>query len=97
MNNKIYLGGLAYSVTDHELTELCSQHGNVESASVVKDRYTNDSRGFGFVEMSTQEEAEKVIQALDGTELQGRTLKVNIAKPREDRPRGENRSRGPRY
>ncbi len=97
MNNKLYVGGLAYSVTDQELIELCSQHGNVESGSVVKDRDTNNSRGFGFVEMSTQEEAEKAIKALDGTDLQGRTLKVNIAKPREDRPRGDGRYRGPRY
>ena len=91
MNNKLYVGGLAYSVTDQELNTLCGQYGNVESATVVKDRDTNNSRGFGFVEMSTQEEAEKAIQALDGTDLQGRALKVNIAKPRSDRPRGGDR------
>ena len=96
MNTKLYVGGLAYSVTDQELVELCSQHGSVESASVVKDRDTNNSRGFGFVEMSTQEEAEKTIKALDGTDLQGRTLKVNIAKPREDRPRNDGGYRGSR-
>ena len=61
MENKLYVGGLAYAVTDQELSDLCSQHGNVESATVVKDRETNNSRGFGFVEMSTQEEAEKAI------------------------------------
>ena len=97
MNNKLYIGGLAYSVTDEELIELCSQHGSVESGSVVKDRYTNNSRGFGFVEMSTQEEAEKAIKALDGTDHQGRTLKVNIAKPKGDREGGNGRNRGPRY
>jgi len=93
MNNKLYVGGLAYSVTDQELEELFSSHGNVESASVVKDRDTSRSRGFGFVEMSTQEEAEKAIKALDGTDLQGRSLTVNIAKPRTDRPQ----NRGRRY
>jgi RNA recognition motif-containing protein len=91
MNNKLYVGGLAYSVTDQELNNLCGQYGNVESAIVVKDRETNNSRGFGFVEMSTQEEAEKAIQALNGSDLQGRELKVNIAKPRSDRPRGGGR------
>ena len=76
MENKLYVGGLAYAVTDQELSDLCSQHGNVESATVVKDRETNNSRGFGFVEMSTQEEAEKAIQALNGTDLQGRAQPV---------------------
>ena len=97
MNNKLYVGGLAYSVTDQELSSLFGQHGSVESATVVKDRDTNNSRGFGFVEMSTQEEAEKAIQALNGTDLQGRALMVNIAKPRADRPRGGGQNRGPRY
>ena len=97
MNNKLYIGGLAYSVTDEDLNSLCSQHGSVESATVVKDRDTNNSRGFGFVEMSTQEEAEKAIQALNGTDLQGRTIMVNVAKPREDRQRGGGRNSGPRY
>lgn len=97
MNNKLYVGGLAYSVTDQELNTLCGRYGNVESASVVKDRDTSNSRGFGFVEMTTQEEAEKAIQALDRTDLQGRTLKVNMAKPRTDRPQGGSPFRPPRY
>jgi len=97
MNNKLYIGGLAYSVTDQELNELCSQYGSVESATVVKDRDTNNSRGFGFVEMNTQEEAEKAIEALNGSDHQGRSLIVNIAKPRADRPRNQDRNRGPRY
>jgi RNA recognition motif-containing protein len=89
MNKKIYIGGLSYSVTDDILHELFTAHGTVESANVVTDRYTGNSRGFGFVEMSTQQEAEAAIEALNGTEHMGRTLTVNISKPREGgRPRG---------
>jgi len=88
MNKNIYVGGLPYSVTDERLRETFSTHGTVESARVITDKYSGESRGFGFVEMSTQEEAEKAISALNSTELDGRTLTVNIAKPRGDRPRG---------
>jgi RNA recognition motif-containing protein len=93
MSSKLYVGGLPYAVTDQELSNLFAQHGTVETANVVKDRDTDRSRGFGFVEMSSQDEAEKAIQALNGTDLQGRALTVNVAKPRTDRPRGENRDR----
>ena len=72
MNKKLYVGGLPYSVTDEQLTELFEPHGTVESAKVITDRYTDRSRGFGFVEMSTQAEAEAAIAALNGTELEGR-------------------------
>jgi RNA recognition motif-containing protein len=88
MNKNIYVGGLPYSVTDEQLQETFAPHGTVESAKVITDKYTGNSRGFGFVEMSTQEEAEKAIEALNGTELDGRTLTVNMARPRGDRPRG---------
>ena len=88
MNKNIYVGGLPYSVTDQELEETFSAHGTVESAKVITDKYTGSSRGFGFVEMGTQQEAEKAIEALNGTELGGRTLTVNMAKPRGDRQRG---------
>ena len=97
MNKKIYVGGLAYSVTDQELQGLFTKHGNVASANVVKDRDTDNSRGFGFVEMSTQEEAEKAIEALNGTDLQGRALTVNVARPRADRSRSEGRNDRDRY
>ena len=83
-------------MTDDQLQELFTPHGTVESAKVITDRYTARSRGFGFVEMSTQEEAEKAIAALNGTELEGRSLTVNLSKPREDRPRGGNRGGGDR-
>jgi cold-inducible RNA-binding protein len=94
MNKKLYVGGLSYNVNDTQLQQLFASHGTVESAKVVMDRETDRSRGFGFVEMSTQEEAEKAIAALNGTQLDGRSLTVNISKPREDRPsRGGGRDR----
>ena len=88
MNKKLYVGGLAYSVTDDQLQKLFSAHGTVESAKVITDKFTDRSRGFGFVEMSTQQEAEKAIQALNGTQHEGRSLTVNISKPREERSGG---------
>lgn len=94
MNKKLYVGGLPYSITDQQLEELFTTHGTVESAKVITDKFTDRSRGFGFVEMSSQQEAEAAIAALNGTELEGRTLTVNIAKAREDRPRGGGRSGG---
>jgi len=88
MEKKLFVGGLPYSVTDDQLRELFAAHGTVESATVVVDRYTDRSRGFGFVEMSSEEEAQRAIAALNGSELQGRNLTVNISKPRESRPQG---------
>ena len=88
MNKKLYVGGLAYSVTDAQLQQLFAGHGTVESAKVITDRETDRSRGFGFVEMGTQEEAEKAIAALNGTLLEGRNLTVNMSRPREDSGRG---------
>jgi RNA recognition motif-containing protein len=86
MNKKLYVGGLSYSVTDSQLQAMFAGHGTVESAKVVTDRDTGRSRGFGFVEMGTQEEAEKAVAALNGTQQDGRSLTVNPSKPREDRP-----------
>ena len=88
MNKKLYVGGLSYSVTDTQLSEIFQAHGTVESAKVITDRDTDRSRGFGFVEMSTQQEAEQAIKALNGTELEGRSLTVNESKPRENRAAG---------
>jgi RNA recognition motif-containing protein len=88
MAKKLFVGGLPYSVTDDELHALFAAHGNVESATVVVDRYTDRSRGFGFVEMSTDEEAQKAIDALNGSQLQGRSLTVNVSRPRESRDQG---------
>ncbi len=88
MNKNIYVGNLSYSVTDQQLLESFSAHGAVESARVITDKFSGNSRGFGFVEMSTQEEAEKAIEVLNGSEIDGRALNVNMAKPREERSRG---------
>ena len=84
-SNKLYVGGLPYSVTDDKLQEIFSPHGTVESARVITDRMTGRSRGFGFVEMSSQSEAEEAIQKMNGTDLEGRSLTVNEAKPQQER------------
>ena len=83
MNQKLYVGNLSYSTTDQELQDLFGQHGTVQSANVVTDRYTGRSRGFGFVEMGSGEEAKQAIEGLNGTEFQGRNLVVNEARPKE--------------
>jgi RNA recognition motif-containing protein len=82
---KLYVGNLSFQTSSQDLEELFAGFGTVESASVVEDRETGRSRGFGFVEMSSQEEGEKAIAELNGQEVAGRELKVNEAKPREDR------------
>ena len=91
MSTKLYVGNLAFQTTGQELEELFAQAGKVESASVVEDRETGRSRGFGFVEMSTQEEAAAAIDQFNGKEVAGRQLKVNEAKPRENRGGGGGR------
>src|SRR5436309_6616533 len=88
MSNKIYVGGLPYSVTDGQLQEVFSAHGTVESARVISDKFTGQSRGFGFVEMSSGGEAQTAIQALNGSQMDGRTLVVNEAKPMVRRDNG---------
>jgi RNA recognition motif-containing protein len=89
MAKNIYVGNLAWGVTNEDLLELFGQHGKVVSAQVISDRETGRSRGFGFVEMENDQEAENAIQALNGAMHNNRPLTVNVAKPREDRgPRG---------
>jgi len=88
----IYVGNLAYSVTQDELREAFSAYGQVESANLITDKFTGESKGFGFVEMPKNSEADAAIKALNETRLKGRNLKVNQAKPRTDRP-----SRGRRF
>lgn len=87
MAKRIYVGGLPYSAVEEDLENLFASSGTVTSAAVVTDRYTGQSKGFGFVEMSTDAEADAAISTLNGTMLSGRTLTVNEAKPREERPR----------
>jgi len=83
MGSKIYVGGLPYSATEQQLNELFAVHGTVESARVITDKFTGRSRGFGFVEMSSNAEAQSAIQALNGTYLDGRSLTVNEARSQE--------------
>jgi RNA recognition motif-containing protein len=93
---KLYVGNLAFQTSSEDLQELFAQAGTVESASVVEDRETGRSRGFGFVEMASKEEGQKAIEQFNGKELNGRNLNVNEARPREDRggPRGGSGGRG---
>jgi RNA recognition motif-containing protein len=86
METKLYVGNLAFSTTEEELQSLFSQAGTVKSVALIKDRDTGRSRGFGFVEMETQADTEKAISMFHGTAVGDRTLTVNIARPREDRP-----------
>ncbi len=88
MGNKLYVGNLAYSVRDESLQEAFSQFGTVISAKVMMDRETGRSKGFGFVEMSTDDEAQSAINGMNGQALEGRAIVVNVARPREDRPGG---------
>ncbi|HSK70541.1 MAG TPA: RNA-binding protein [Pyrinomonadaceae bacterium] len=91
---KLYVGNLSFNTSSHELEEMFSQVGTVESANVVEDRETGRSRGFGFVEMSSKEEGNQAIEEFNGKEIDGRELKVNEAKPRESG--GGNRGGGGR-
>ncbi|HIE50332.1 MAG TPA: RNA-binding protein [Armatimonadetes bacterium] len=90
--NNIYVGNLAYTVTEDELTECFGEYGEVIKINLITDKFSGQSKGFGFVEMAKQIDAEEAIKALNGFLLNGRNLKVNMARPREDRP-----SRKPRY
>lgn len=85
MNNKLYVGNLPYSVTEQELKALFEESGKVTSVAIITDRNSGRSKGFGFVELSDQGEAEDAIQRFNGFEFMGRELKVSVARPREDR------------
>ncbi len=91
MNKKLHVGNLGYDVTGAQLEQLFSEHGTVESANVIEDRATGRSKGFGFVEMSSGEEARAASTALDGHNLDGRTIKVSEAKPRPSAGGGRER------
>lgn len=88
----IYVGNLPYSVTDDDLRETFSQYGDVSNVQLISDRFTGASKGFGFVEMDNNSEADAAIKALNGTDMKGRRITVNQARPKSDRP-----SQGRRY
>lgn len=94
MGSKIYVGGLPYAATEQQLSELFATHGAVESARVITDKFTGQSRGFGFVEMASDSEAQSAITALNGADFGGRTLTVNEARPQEPRTGGGGGGRG---
>ena len=96
MGRKLYVGNLAFSVTESSLNDLFSQHGTVESCRLITDRDSGRSKGFGFVEMSTDEEAQAAISALSGHEWEGRALTVNEARPEAPRSGGGGFGSGPR-
>jgi RNA recognition motif-containing protein len=85
MVKKLYVGGISFNTTEEQLQEEFAKFGSVESATVIRDRYSNRSRGFGFVEMSSDSEAEEAIKSLNGTMFDGRQITVNYAKERRDR------------
>ena len=85
MAMKLYVGGLAYSVTDQELQQFFSEQGKVVSATVIKDKFSGESKGFGFVEMEDIKEGQNAIKELNGKDLNGRSIMVNQARPQEDR------------
>jgi len=89
MATRLFVGNLSFNTTEGDILDLFKQAGNVTACNLIVDKFTNKSRGFGFVEMSSQEEATKAIADINGKELDGRALTVNEAKPREERPRGD--------
>ena len=88
MENRLFVGGLSFNTTENDLQDACAAHGTVQEVSIVMDRDTRKSKGFGFVTMGTEEEAQAVISALNGKSLDGRNLTVNLARPREERGGG---------
>ena len=90
MSNKLFVGNLSFNVTENDLQDAFAAYGTVTETNLMMDRATNKPRGFGFVTMSTEDEAQKAITGLNGTELDGRALTVNVARPREE---GSNRGR----
>lgn len=86
MANKLFVGNISYNSTEDSLKDYFSGAGEVQSVAIITDKFSGRSKGFGFIEMATDEEAAKAVEMFDGKELDGRELKVNEARPREDRP-----------
>ena len=96
MSTKLFVGNLSFNTTENDLQDAFAAHGTVVETNLMMDRTTGRPRGFGFITMGSPEEAEKAIQAMNGAQLDGRALTVNIARPREERPPGGGGGRGPR-
>ena len=94
MNNKLFVGNLSFETTENDLNDAFAAHGTVTETNLVMDRTTNRSRGFAFVTMSTDDEAQKAISSMNGADLNGRAITVNVARPREERPSGGRRGFG---
>jgi cold-inducible RNA-binding protein len=94
MSNKLFVGNLSFDTTENDLQDAFAAHGTVNETNLMIDRTTNRSRGFAFITMSTVEEAQKAITAMNGVQLDGRAITVNVAKPREERPAGGRREFG---
>lgn len=90
MAKKLFVGSLPYSATQAQVEDLFKKSGTVASCQLITDKYSGQSKGFAFVEMSSDDEADKAIKELDGTEMDGRKIVVNVARPKEDRPRNDN-------
>ncbi len=96
MSTKLFVGNLSFNTTENDLSDAFAAHGTVVEANLMMDRMSGRPRGFGFVTMGSPEEAQKAIDAMNGQQLDGRALTVNIARPREERPAGGGGGRGPR-
>ena len=96
MAKKLFVRGFPYNTTSSQLEDIFSKIGKVISCDIIKDRDTGQSKGFGFIEMENDKEADEAIEKLNDTELEGRKIVVNVARPREERPRFDNRGGGPR-
>ena len=97
MSNKLFVGNLSFDTTENDLNDAFAAHGTVTETNLLMDRETGRPRGFGFITMNYAEEAQKAISALNGSQLGGRALTVNVAKPREERPAGGGGGRRDRY
>lgn len=96
MSKRLFVGGLSFSITSSQLEEMFSKFGKVASCDVITDRYSGQSKGFGFVEMENDKEADEAIKKLHDSDLEGRKITVNVARPREERPKFDNRGGSPR-
>ena len=96
MSKRLFVGGLPFSITSSQLEEMFSKFGKVASCEVITDRYSGQSKGFAFIEMENDKEADEAIKKLNETELEERKITVNVARPREERPKFDNRGGSPR-